>query len=226
MTAGLDDFGVDAGIVGSLHGQMPTVVAEAPQAFVKFQGSSDNRLSLSVSTIDEIDASGCHWAACYPSSKRPRSVRDGAVIFMGRLTQNPDDIRVFGLGIGMQYQLGRDDATLADIELRPWKEKWSRYIRVHDAKFVDGPMENGISLNKMMDTLKADSFASTQRNAAQGSGNTNPRRAYNRQPAVELSNEGVEWLAGRLQEAFEAHGTVPRNSLEKLDWPDPSMIAS
>ena len=97
-----------------------------------------------------------HWAAGYPTSKRPRNVKDNAVIFMGRLTRDPNDIRVFGWAIGMQHKRGRDDATLADIELRPWKEQWSRYIRVDRAEFVAGTMMNGVSLNELMDTLEAD----------------------------------------------------------------------
>ena len=223
-TAGLDDFGADAGIVGPPNVQMPTIVSEPSQAFVKFQGSAKNRIQLSATTIDEIDGSGCHWAVCYPSKRGLNRVRDGAVIFIGRLTRNRNDIRVFGRAIGMEYQPGRDDASLADIELREWKARWSRYIRVHHAEFVDGAMENGISLNELMDTLGANSFASTERNAASGKGNTNPRFAYRQQASVELSNKGFEWLAGRLQQAFETYGTVSRNSLDKLDWPDPSII--
>ena len=65
-----------------------------------------------------------------------------------------------------------------DIARRRWKEKWPRYIRVHHAEFVAGTMANGISLNELMDTLGSDSFASTQRNATRGTGNTDPRRAY------------------------------------------------
>ena len=153
-------------------------------------------------------------------------MKDGAVIFMGRLTSSPNDIRVFGRAIGMAYRPIRDDATPADIQLRPWKEKWSRYIRVHNAEFVDGTIANGVSLNELMDTLKADSFASTQRNAARGEGNTNPRHAYRQQAAVKLSPEGLSWLGDRLEAAFEAHGKVPRSSLGKLDWPDPSVVPS
>ena len=43
-----------------------------------------------------------------------------------------------GRAVGMKHQPGRDDATFADIECRPWKEKWPRYIRVHHAEFVAG----------------------------------------------------------------------------------------
>ena len=226
LTAGLDDFGADVGVADPTHVQMPTAVAEASQAFVKLMGMSDGRLDLSVSTMQEIREACCHWAVCYPSARRPIGVKDGAVIFMGRFTRNPNDIRVFGRAIGMKYKPGRDDATPDDIKHRSWREKWSRYIRVHDQEFVDGVMENGVSLNELMDTLGANSFASTQRNAALGKGNIIPRKAYSQQPAVELSAEGRLWLGVRLQEAFETYGTVSRNSLDELDWPDPSMISS
>lgn len=219
-TGGLKDFGVDTGIEDVPFAKAPIAVADASQAFVKLLGTSKSRVPLSYPTIDEINRGGCHWAACYPANKRPTGVRDGAVIFMGRLSSDPNDIRVIGRAIGMAYRPVRDDATPADIELRPWREQWSRYIRVHNAEFVDGTIANGVSLNELMDALKDDSFASTQRNAARGEGNTNPRRAYIQQPAVELSPEGLSWLGDRLEAAFEAHGKVPRDSLEELDWPD------
>jgi hypothetical protein len=120
----------------------------------------------------------------------------------------------------MKYQPGRDDATPDDISLRPWKKDWRRYIRVHQAEFVAGTMANGVSLNELMDALAADSFAPTQRNARDGEGNTDPRRAYRRQASVELSGEGLSWLRDRLQLAFDAHGKVPQDALDHLDWPD------
>ena len=222
--SGLRDFGVDIGVTDVPPVQVPIAVADASQAFVKLLGMGNNRVQLSVSTIDEVRLGGSHWAACYPANRRPRSVKDDAVIFMGRLTSDPNDIRVFGRARGMAYRAGRDDASPADIELRPWKEQWSRYIRVHHAEFVAGTMEHGVSLNELMDSLKADSFASTQRNAARGNGNSNPRHAYRQQAAVKLSPEGFSWLSERLQVAFEAHGQISRDSLDELDWPDSSII--
>ena len=219
-TASLGDFGADVGVVEPPPVQVPTVVADASQAFVKFLGTSADRISVSRPTAEQIEASGCHWAVAYPANKRPRGVRNDAVIFIARLTQSPNDIRVFGRAIGMEYEAGRDDATPADIARRPWKEKWPRYIRVYHAEVVAGAMENGISLNELMAALSADSFASTQRNAASGEGNTNPRRAYLQRADVQLSGDGLSWLSERLQAAFEAHGKVPQDTLNRLDWPD------
>lgn len=193
-------------------------MADARQAFVKFLGEGDNRVPLSFTTIEEIQRAGCHWAVAYPASKRPSGVQEDAIIFIARLTRDPNDIRIFGRSVGMRHQPGRDDATPSDIALRPWKEKWPRYIRVHHAEFVAGRMENGVSLNELMDTLGADSFASTRRNALRGKGNTDPRKAY-RQQAVELSADGFSWLGERLQAAFDIHGKVALEALDQLDWP-------
>lgn len=221
--ADLGDFGADAGVANSLPVRLPVSVADAHRGFVKFLGRSDpdSRVPLSHSIVEAIKDSGCHWAVAYsyPESKRPRQVHDGDVVFIGWFTQRPNDIRIFGRAIGMKHVEGRDDAAHEDIERRPWKEKWSRYIRVHSAEFVAGTMRNGISLNGLMEALKADSFRSTQRNLGQG-GNIDPRRAYLKQPAVELSREGMEWLSDQLQEAFDTHGKVPQAEIDSLDWPD------
>jgi hypothetical protein len=217
--AGLGDFGTDAGLVGPPPVRMPTAIADAQQAFVKFLGESRNRVPLSFATFEEIGRAGCHWAVAYPASKRPSGVQDDAIIFIARLTRDPNDIRVFGRAIGMRHLPGRDDATSADIALRPWKETWPRYIRVHRAEFVAGTMANGVSLNELMESLGAESFVPTQRNAARGRGNTNPRRAYLQQAAVQLSAEGLSWVGEKLQAAFDTHGKVPQDTLDLLDWP-------
>ena len=209
----LGDFGADAGLE-SPPPVLPDVFADADQAFVKFLGEGHNRVPVCLPTIEEIEGTGCHWAVAYP--RRPRRVEDGAVMFIARLTDEPD-IRIFGRAISMKYHPGRDDASPEDIELRPWKEKWSRYIRVHHAEFVAGTMANGISLYELMDALGSDSFASTQRNATRGTGNTNPRRAYGQQPAVELSSQAIALLGERLQAAFDEHGRVPQDTLDQID---------
>lgn len=216
---GLGDEGVDAGIAAEGLVMSPWL-EEAPQAFVKLLGEGNNREPLTYSTLDEIKRAGCHWAAAYPESKRPTGVKDGALIFIGRLTKEPNDIRIFGRAIGMRYEPGRDDATPADIALRPWKKIWSRYVRVHHPEFLSGSLANGVSLNELMATLKAESFASTLRNFENRSGNTDPRKAYSQQAAVKLSSKGSDWLNTRLEEAFSQHGKIAAADMKQLDWPE------
>ena len=97
--------------------QAPDTLAQPPQAFVKFMGTVGYRVPTSTRVLKEIERSGCHREACYPSMRRPRSVRDGATIFMGRLTDEPD-IRVFGRATAKAHHPEKDNATEADIERR------------------------------------------------------------------------------------------------------------
>lgn len=209
----LGDFGAKVGLE-SPPLALPVVVADADQAFVKFLGRSDKRGPVSQAIIKVIEHEGCHQVLAYP--KRPRSVKDDALMFMGRFTDEPD-IRIFGRAVGMKHHPGRDDASPEDIKRREWREKYSNYIRVYKAEFVAGTIAHGISLYELMDELGSDSFASTQRNAACGTGNTDPRRAYGQQPAVELSPQGISYLGKRLQAAFDAHGKIPQDMLDQID---------
>jgi hypothetical protein len=146
-------------------------------------------------------------------------VKDGAVMFLGRLVNQPKDTLIFGRAIGLQYLEGRDDATKADIRRRDWKAKWPRYIRVHSGEFVNGTLSDGVSLNEMMDELGSDSFAPTQRHASAKYGNTNPRTSLMQKAAIELTPQAIAWLNTRLDQCFDAHGRISKATLDKLDWP-------
>lgn len=217
-TTGLRDEGVDAGLHAVPAGASGWP-GEAGQAFVKFFGSARNRADRALTVIDEVGRSGSHWACTYPYGKRPRKVNDGAIMFMARLVKDPNDIVIYGRAIGVQHQPGRDDATPEEIALRKWKAEYPYYVRVHHAEFVAGTLSNGVSLNEMMNMLDADSFASSQQNAMTGTGSTNPRKAYMRQAAVELSPQGLQWMREKLDQAFSIHGILPSATLQPLDWP-------
>lgn len=195
------------------------LVADANQAFVKFWGESTNRVLRDFPVMEEVERAGCHWACTYPKGKRPRQVENGALMYMGRLVRDPADTMIFGRALALEHEPGRDDATRDEQKLRPWKSQWSHYIRVYNGQFLDGTMADGVSLGEMMDALGPDSFASTQRNARTGSGNTNPRNAYRQQPAVRLSRKGQRWIDRRLQAAFDRYGMIPTSELATLDWP-------
>ena len=214
----LPDHGVDIGLSRMREDGNAPVFDDRKQAFVKFLGQGHDRAALSRKVLEEVDGSGCHWALAYPENKRPRSVRDGAVMFISRMVKG-GDTRIFGRGIGLAYKPGRDDATQADIDRRKWKSVWPRYIRVHDVEFVNGTLANGVSLRRLMDSLRARCFASTTRNAAVGRGNTNPRFAIRNHAAVELSGDGAAWVKRELETKFDAHGRIPKRTLRRLDWP-------
>jgi PLD-like domain len=217
-TRKLGDEGVDVEFPAEpVIALKPALIAE--QGFVKFFGEGHNRQAPTLPVVEELKAAGCHWGCPYPTSKIPRQVRDGAVMFMGRLVDHPKDTLIFGRAIGLQYVGGRDDATKADIARRPWKAKWSRYIRVHNGEFVNGTLADGVSLNTLMAELGSDSFAPTQRHAAANQGNTDPQAALMQKAAMELTSEAIAWLNERLDQSFEVNGRISKAELAKLDWP-------
>lgn len=219
LEAGLPDHGVVVDIDPLTTTVTPGWPAESGQAFVKFFGRSNDRLPWTFDAFDEVRRAGCHCACTYPEGKRPRQVADGDTLFTARLVKDPNDTLIFGRAIGMAHVEGRDDATPAEIDARPWKAQWPHYIRVHHGEFVAGPLAHGVRLSELMNVLDTNAFASTQRNQSRGAGNLNPRAAVRQQAAVRVTGEGAAWLTERLEHAFDIHGCVPAEQLATLDWP-------
>jgi hypothetical protein len=192
---------------------------DSDQWFVKFFGTSANRADRALAVYDQINDMECHWACTYPRGKRPRKVQNGAVMFIGRLVKEPNDIMIFGRAIGFRHIPGRDDATLSDIKRRHWKKEWPHYIRVRDAEFISGTLKDGVSLNALMDKFGHESFMSTLRNQKRGHGNIDPRCSYRQQAAVELTEKAANWLNSQLEQAFRRYGKISDQELSKLDWP-------
>lgn len=187
----------------------------AREAHIKFFGSASRRASEATRVIHEVERTGCHWACSYPPRKRPRTIRTGATMFMGALV-TPDDIRIFGRATAIRPHEVRDRASPADIEARPFKERYSEYVRVRDPVFLATTLGDGVSLNAMMQHLGAESFLSTQDHAERGRGNTNPRLALRQQSGVRLTERAFDWLAGEIDRAFVAHGRIAPEDLEQL----------
>ena len=136
---------------------------------------------------------------------------------MGRLVSGPNDIMIFGYATGNKYKAKRDDASTEDIQLREFKMKWSRYIRVHDAQFVSGSLSDGVSMNRLKTKFGYNSFASTLRNKISGEGNIDPNNAYNQQAAVELTEGAADWLAKEIKSKLDYYGRISNSVLSKLE---------
>ena len=219
----LADYGADIGLEIPLHYDASAYISSADSAWIKFLGNStDDRWSLTCTTLDAVKKSECHWALRYNANKgRPTGVLDGAVMFIGRFTQD-GDVRVFGRAIAKKHDSDSDEATLEDIQRIGWRDVFRYLIRVHKAEFVAGTLENGVSRNELMNALGSDSFAPTQRHAKSGQGNTHPKRALSQQEAMELTSESHAWLEEYLQDAFKTHGKISEAELDTLYWPDPT----
>lgn len=219
----LPDLGEEVGDSTQSHtsgssAAMDGWIPEARAAHVKFFGEGHNRAIRSTVVLDEVSRSGCHWACTYPTGSRPRLVQDGDLMFMGRLVKAPNDTMIYGRAIALAHVPGQDDASPEEIVLRPWKERWSHYVRVHHAEFLAGSLNNGIPLSLLMDELGSEAFVVTQEHARRGSGNVNPRSSLRQQPGVRLSSDGAAWLAREFDREAAVHGTISADDLGALDW--------
>lgn len=215
----LGDEGVDIGFSPESSVE-PKPVNTSEQGFVKFFAVGNDRVDPSRSVKDEVNSSTSHWALSYPASKRPTSVRGGAVMFISVLTR-PNDIHIFGRGIATAYRPGLDDATPGDVRQRSWKKHWSRYIHVKDVEFIDASVADGISLNDLMKELREFSFKTTKARYLSGERNINLQRSYARRAHVELTPEAIVWLNDRLDRRFEEYGIIPPETLDNLVQPEP-----
>lgn len=203
----LPDFGVDI----DLRSPFAPTDETAPQennAFIKFFGSADRRAPRTLAVDELVAESGANWACTYPESKPPRQVEDGDVIYTGRLVHSPNDLLIFGRVIGRKHRDDQDVASAAEIAIQPWKAQWPRYVRVHGGRFLNGTLEDGISMSEMMTTLGADAFESTQRNAREGSGNTDPFASYGRKAHMILTDRSRAWIDERLEALLRRHGEI------------------
>lgn len=215
----LGDDGEDLGFSAEVSAE-PKSVNSSEQGFVKFFGIGKERVDPSLEVINEVNSSASHWALSYPATKTPRSVKDGAIMFIAALAK-PNDIFIYGRGIGTGYRRSLDDATPGDIQKRSWKKRWSRYIRVQDVEFVKGRLADGVSLNELMKALGPLSFATTKARHLRGELNINPRTTYARQAQVELTSEAIVWLNDRLDQCFAQHGRIAQDALDDLIQPEP-----
>src|SRR4051812_10787345 len=187
-------------------------------SFVKFFGQGSNRSPRVRAVLDAVANSGSHRICTYPRGRRPRSVRDGDVMFMGHLVSGPNDIKVYGRAVASAYEEGRDDADAEDIARRPWLERWPHFIRVHGMEFLDGTLGDGVSLAELMDELGAYAFGPTAENADRGVGNVDPRQSIRQAAAIRLSEAGTSWLGEELEVVFRKLGRVRAEEVPGLDW--------
>ena len=211
----LGDFGADLGLDSpSDEGFGRESRAPAWRWFVKLVGTNADRLSLDTTVAHTLEESDTYSRLWYPKNKRPRSVRDGDLVFIGRMVK-PADIMIYGRARTFKHMPDQDDASAQDIRKRNWKSKWPHFVRLDGPEFVNCTLADCISLYKVMDELGWDTFATTRDRALGGQKAVNPKTAYSQQPAVRLTPRAAELLNKRLDDRFAIFGRIPSSALPR-----------
>lgn len=184
--------------------------------YIKFFGTSHNRVSLDFKVKEEIDRALCHYACGFPENKKPRQVNDGDIVFMARMTENPNDYAIFGRAIACKYKEGRDRASAQEMSERDWKKKWPIYLRIKHAIFINATLSDCIFLSELMTKFEHNSFPSTRDRYDNGEIDIKPTKSLMRKAYIKLTPESALWLEHEFQESLKTFGRVRDSFIKKL----------
>jgi hypothetical protein len=198
------------------YGSSAIAIDKNRNYYVKFIGTGYNREPLSFSTKVVIDKALCHYACGFSQNKKPRQIQDGDIIYMARMTINPNDYAIFGKAEAIKFVDGRDEATPQEIQERPWKKDWPIYLRIKNPIFINGTLNDCVFLYDLIKQLDYESFPSTQLRYLNGERDINPYNSLSQQPYIKLTTKAVEWLEPRFQEALTLNGKVSKRFINNL----------
>jgi len=212
----LENINIENTILPSLpdYGASQNFYDASKDYFVKFFGSAKHRVSLTHAVRQEMERSLCHYACGF--SKKPQSVNEGDIIYLARITKNPNDYAIFGKAEAIKFVEKRDTASPADIIERPYKEHYPYYLRVRNAEFIDAAMYDCVFLRDLIEALKYESFPTTKEKYEQGMKDVNPYRTLVQQPYVRLTENAVNWLEPRFQDTLGNYGAVDPSYISTL----------
>ena len=219
----LPDYGADVGFSPDMS-ESESPLMNSAKAFLKFSGEGSSRLSRKTAVLEEVERSRSASALYYPKNKRPRSVENNSLMFISALVSDPDDVLIYGHAFALAYQERLDDLDISQRNEWDPEGKWPHFIRVRDAKFIEGTLDDGVSLNELMNELGSDAFASTQRNARKGEGNTEPRRSMARKASMQLTPESNSWIVNKLMAAYRNRGQFDVKDLDTTKEFSPEQL--
>jgi len=187
--------------------------------FIKFFGKADDRLHLKDKVIDDLHNGCSHFALSFSRNKkdsRPRRYRDGDVVFMARMTKEPNDYSIFGRAITYSHNDKRDVANHEDVQEINWLKDWPILVRVKEPVFIDSTFFNCPSLYDLIDDLDYDSFASTKKRYDNGNRDIKSKNTLMRKGDVTLSDSGAQWMELAFEKAIKKNGQIPNSFISEL----------
>ena len=188
--------------------------------YIKFLGWNEFRLDLSESVRYVIDISHCHYGIGFSKISKPLKFNPNDEIYLARMTKKPNDYAIFGKAKSILFEKDRDTATLNDIKVLSWKERWPYILRLVNTNFIDGTLQECILLSKIIETFGANSFMRSQRRLLEGQTNINARLFLANQSFIELTKESKEWLFTEFANNLNNCGNIPIEFINNLPRPE------
>lgn len=144
----------------------------------------------------------------FPRNKKPRGIKAGQKIYLALISFDKSGCQV-PMIIGRAYSDGFSDDFEASKDMEGWEdwmEEYPSYIYLHDGEFLDGPVENGISMNEIYAMLGSKTYPSTY---GKGHMKIEDIRHYHfRKDKVRITPDVEKFLDAELLSRFGVHGSV------------------
>ncbi|MEM6721933.1 MAG: phospholipase D family protein [Bacteroidota bacterium] len=196
-----------------------SVIVSDQKYFIKFFGKGDERSNLDDHVMTELDGGCSHFALSFSrtaNDARPKRYNDGDIVFMARMTQEPNDYAIYGRAIAHKHHYIRDVASEEDIKHIHWLKDWPILVRVKEPIFLNSTYKNCPKLGDLMNELNYDSFASTKRKYDTGIRDIEPKKTLMRKGDVILSKSGAQWLELAFEKALKKEGKVDKKIINSF----------
>jgi hypothetical protein len=144
----------------------------------------------------------------FPRNRRPRGIKAGQKIYLALISYDKTGYEV-PMIMGRAYSDGFSDDFEANSEMDGW-EYWMAdypyYIYLHDGEFLDGPAENGISMNDLYRSVGPKTYPSTYGRECMKIEDI--RHYHFRKDKVRITPEAEKFLDAELARRFARHGLV------------------
>ena len=144
----------------------------------------------------------------FPRNRKPRGIKPGQKIYLALISYDKTGCEV-PMIIGRAYSNGFSDDFEASRGMEGWEywmEDYPYYIYLHDGVILDGPVENGISMNEVYASVGSKTYPSTY---GRGHMNIEDIRHYHfRKDKVRITPDVEKFLDAELLRRFSLHGSL------------------
>jgi len=189
-------------------------------AWWAFQGTANDRINPFLPIRIWAAGRNTHKMLRFPSGKRPTGVKTGDDIFFTVLSRVPggdSELYIVGSARAIAYRRLIDDATDEQKIEDQWLERFPHALQLENVRFIRGVVGEGIAVYPLMKKLGPQTFASTSKNLAGKSGNTDPFKSISQKSIIKLADRCASETRGILEEKFHVLGTVTSGEISRFE---------
>ena len=181
------------------------VISSNDIAWLKFEGTGDNRFENTYKYLPNKLSSKNIYAASFP--KKPRSIEGGVTLFISVLSYDNKG-NAIPMIVGRTKSKGYNSNNIVtdfDIKKTEWLERYPYYVELYNIEIINSEIVNGISLNEMIMQLKTDLYPNT---VGKNIGQEDIRKRHHQKSHIRITSLAKDILNEKLDDLFNKYGSI------------------